>query len=172
MWRENLGEYLNSPPLGSNPSSDRARHQKWPRNPVVAFNYRRGSTMGAASRSISSVPGSSLEPQQNRAESGTKTLTFWEIAATLQSGVCTNCLFWPGIVGVCNIQHIPHTANICWTVSEPAKIHPFPGLEAGFHPGCLDNSWKTMREEGKFNFFFTAKSLVFGLYTKLKTEKL
>lgn len=70
----------------------------------------------------------------------------------------------------CNIQHIPRTANICWTVSEPAKIHSFPGLEAGLHPGRLDNLWKTMREEGKFNFFSVAKSLRLAA-TQTKRQK-
>lgn len=58
--------------------------------------------------------------------------------------------------GACNIQHISYTANIFWTVSEPVKIHSFPGLEAGLHPGLLDNLWKNMREgrrvKGKFHF--------------------
>lgn len=65
--------------------------------------------------------------------------------------------------GARNIQHISYTANIFWTVSEPVKTLSFPGLEAGLHPGLLDNLWKNMRERGgeRGEPHFSAKDDVF-----------
>lgn len=65
----------------------------------VTFNYHCDSASWTASQSARLPAWSNLEPQQNRADLETKALTFWEIAAARQSGVCTNCLSWPRIVG-------------------------------------------------------------------------
>lgn len=71
--------------------------------------------------------------------------------------------FLAPVSGARNIQHISNTANIFWTVSKPVQIHSFQCLEAGLHPGLLNNLWKSRRgrRRGKWNFHFLNSVVLF-----------
>lgn len=122
----------------------------------VAFNYRHDSASRTASQPARLAAWSNLEPQQNRADLETKALTFLRDSSRTAVWGLHQLSFLAPDSGACNIQHIFYTANIFWTVSEPVKIHPFPALEAGLHPGLIDILWKNMRErrgwKGKFHY--------------------
>lgn len=101
----------------------------------VAFNYPMTQRAGQPASQLDCLPRANLEPRQTRADfkdRGFDTLRDSSRAAVwgLQQLSVLALDVGPG-----NIQHIPYMANIFWPATLPVKIHSFPGIGAGLHPG-------------------------------------
>lgn len=106
---------------------------------------------------------SNLEPQQNRTDQS------FDILRDSSRGAVWGWYqlsFLARGRGARNIQHISYTANMFWTLSEPVKIHSFPDLEAGLHPGLFENVWKNMSagRRGKSNINVLLSVMLFDCH--------